>query len=195
MSIISHVPKIIGIVACSDPEGVIGVDGWVPWHIKRDMFFFRDLTSGHVVIMGRKTYDSTGYLPRRCNIVLSSHSGFLVESENLRIAHDAPAAFLLSQKWTQQHISDVCIIGGKQIYELFFPWIDIFYVTYVKKKIADSLSQDLLEDPPGFSSQDFVAIPQIIHDLKNENEWTSLRWMSGSEEMYQYVMIRYNRRK
>ncbi|MFC7401137.1 dihydrofolate reductase [Citricoccus sp. GCM10030269] len=71
----THTPSRIGMIWAQTTEGVIGADGGMPWHVPEDLAHFKELTHGHPVIMGRRTWDSFPErfrpLPGRTNIVLS----------------------------------------------------------------------------------------------------------------------------
>jgi dihydrofolate reductase len=113
----------------------IGLDNKMPWHIRDDLKRFKDLTMGHPVIMGRKTYESIlGYLgkplPGRTNIVISKN-GF----ENLHevpVFSDLESAIAYGQKIAK---SKVFIIGGAQIYSQAISLADILYLTQIHKPI------------------------------------------------------------
>ena len=64
----------VHLIWAQDKNGVIGVNGQLPWHIPEDLYNFKRLTSGHPIVMGRKTWESLPFkpLPNRRNIVLSS---------------------------------------------------------------------------------------------------------------------------
>lgn len=110
-------------VAAMAANRVIGRDGDLPWRLPEDLKFFRKLTTGHPVIMGRRTWESLGRpLPNRRNIVLS------------RTLTDAPGAEII------RHPDDLAalpglesgiayIIGGAEIYRLFLPRCAGFYLT------------------------------------------------------------------
>lgn len=116
---------LIGIVAMT-ADRVIGRDGTLPWHLPDDLAFFKKTTSGHAIVMGRKTFDSIGRpLPKRQNIVLTrdrgwSHPGVTVihEPAELDAALDQPG--------------DVFIIGGAEIYQAFLPHMDALLITHIK---------------------------------------------------------------
>ena len=103
-------PTISLIVAVAQ-NGIIGTGGTMPWHITEDFRHFKAVTSGHSVIMGRKTYESIGRpLPNRRNIVLSRQEGLHYENaECYRSLEDA----LMQCDYTE----DVYIIGGGELYK------------------------------------------------------------------------------
>ena len=119
---------IYHVVAVSK-NGVIGKDGKLPWHFSSDLKFFKTLTSGHTVIMGRKTFDSIGKaLPNRENIVVS------------RSAH-APvpgAEFVTSveEAFRRAKKGDTFVIGGASIYQETLGGIDGVYLTRIHEEYA-----------------------------------------------------------
>ncbi len=116
-------PEIVLIVARAD-NGVIGVDGKLPWHLPADLRHFKQLTLGVPMIMGRKTFDSLpGLLPDRRHIVLTRNEDW--SEEGAEVAHDVDAAMRLANA---PHVS---IIGGAEIYRLFLPHADRIELTEV----------------------------------------------------------------
>ena len=105
------------------PNRVIGKDGGIPWHLPEDLKVFKRITTGHPIVMGRKTFDSLGRpLPNRQNIVLTRDSSWQDQgAETIHTMED-----LLDLDLMDKHI---CIIGGEQIFRLFMPFLDILYVS------------------------------------------------------------------
>lgn len=115
--------QLRAIVAMTSSR-VIGRDGRLPWHLPEDLRFFRRTTTGHAVVMGRKTWESIGRpLPNRRNIVLS------------RSAWDLPAG--CERIATPEELdglaigTEVYIIGGAQVYTAFLPRCQELLVTWV----------------------------------------------------------------
>lgn len=118
--------KISSIVAASE-NNAIGKDNDLMWNLPDDMKFFKQKTTGHPIIMGRKTYDSMGKpLPRRVNIVLTRNNDFT--AEGVEVFHDIEPAIEFAKKLDQD---EIFIIGGAKIYELAMPYIDRIYLTRV----------------------------------------------------------------
>jgi dihydrofolate reductase len=121
---------IIGIVAV-DRNGAIGKGGKLPWHYSSDMKFFRETTTGHAVVMGRKTWLTLGKpLKNRLNIVLSRDST-IEPQESLLVLTDIDNVISLNDSLT----TDLFVIGGAQIYSAFLPYIEKWIVTEVPLKI------------------------------------------------------------
>lgn len=100
---------------------VIGKDGALPWRLPEDMKFFRAVTTGHPIVMGRKTWDSLGRaLPNRRNIVLSRVMAPVEGAEVVRSVEELDALALEG---------DVYVIGGSEIYRLLMPRCAAVYLT------------------------------------------------------------------
>lgn len=128
---IVRVPSATYIVARSYPDQIIGVDNQLPWHLRTDLKHFKEKTSGHVILMGRKTYESLGRpLPNRTNIVLSRTK--IEDTKQLVWAQDPETALLLAEAYTIcKGNKNYYIIGGDNIYRLFFSYVDEAWVTDV----------------------------------------------------------------
>lgn len=118
--------KLTAIVAMT-PERVIGKDGTIPWHLTDDLKFFKKQTSGHAIVMGRKTFDSIGKpLPHRQNIVLTHDPAW---------HHDGVESIHQPQELREFSLVDqqIFIIGGEQIYRFFLPLLSDIIITHVKE--------------------------------------------------------------
>jgi dihydrofolate reductase len=116
-------PEIILVLARAS-NGVIGVDGKLPWHIPADLRHFKQLTKGRPMIMGRKTFDSLpGLLEGRRHIVLTRDPDWA--EEGAEIARSPEEALKLANG------PHVCVIGGAEIYSLFLPLADRIELTEV----------------------------------------------------------------
>lgn len=119
-----QVVKLIGMVAMT-AERVIGIGNDLPWHLPEDLKLFKQTTSGHPIVMGRKTYESIGRpLPNRQNIVITRDLGW--SAEGVEVVHSAEEIYNLKLQDT-----DVYIIGGAEIYKVFLPYLDELLVSEV----------------------------------------------------------------
>lgn len=117
---------IIGIAAV-DRKGAIGKGGKLPWHYSADMKFFRETTTGHAVVMGRKTWLTIGKpLKNRLNIVLSRDTD-IEPQESLIVFSDIESVLSFNKSLT----TDLFVIGGAQIYEAFREHIEKWIITEV----------------------------------------------------------------
>ena len=118
----------ITIVAAIASNNVIGQKNSLPWDIPEDLKRFKQLTSGHTILMGRKTFDSIGRpLPNRTNIVMTKDTNY--QKEGVEIVFDEKEALNLIKDLNQE----VFIIGGSKIYELFEPMATSLMITRVLK--------------------------------------------------------------
>ena len=116
--------KLIAMVAMTS-ERIIGKDGGLPWHLPEDLKTFKKYTSGHPIVMGRKTWDSIGKpLPNRQNIVLTRDEAWSAEGAEVIHSPDDLKNIQLTQP-------DVYIIGGAQVYDLFMDQLDEILVSHV----------------------------------------------------------------
>ena len=121
------------IVAVSDNHA-IGSGNKMPWHISEDLKYFKRITSGGTVIMGRKTFLSIGKpLPARTNIVITRGKGDGFP-EGVCIAHSIEEAFSAAEA-----IGKPCfVIGGGEIYRQAMPFADTLYITHVHTEVPDA---------------------------------------------------------
>ena len=109
------------------PDRMIGRDGSLPWHLPADLAFFKRSTTGHAIVMGRKTYESIGRpLPRRRNIVLTRDPSW--SAPGVETIHRPEELYDLPGVAEQDH---VFIIGGAEIYAAFLPQLDELLVSHV----------------------------------------------------------------
>ncbi len=117
-------PKISLIVAVAE-NGIIGTGGTMPWHITEDFRHFKEITLGHSVIMGRKTYESIGRpLPRRRNIVITRNAELRIEDCEMASSLERALAMCEGEE-------EVFIIGGGEIYRQAMPLAHKLYITHV----------------------------------------------------------------
>ena len=113
--------RLIAIVAMT-PDRVIGRDGTLPWHLPEDLAFFKRTTSGHPIVMGRKTYESIGRpLPKRRNIVLTRDPAW--QAAGVEVIHTPDQLPAVD--------GPVFIIGGAEIYAAFLDKLDELLVSRV----------------------------------------------------------------
>lgn len=133
--------KVIAIVAV-DVNLAIGYNNELLFKSKQDMKHFKETTTGHTVIMGRKTFESIGRaLPNRTNIVLSKDKEFIkaFNKKSLLVTDSEPSELLKTIKQADPNTT-VFIIGGAQIYELFKEFTDEVMLTKLEHEfeLADS---------------------------------------------------------
>ena len=118
---------MVSIIVAIAQNGTIGDKNSLLWHIKEDMRFFRTTTSGHPVIMGRKTFESLGSkpLPKRTNIVITRADR---EFEGALTAHSLEDAIRMAGE-----DEEIFVMGGAQIYREALSVVDRMYITVVER--------------------------------------------------------------
>lgn len=121
---------MISIIVAVAKNGVIGKAGKMPWKIPGEQRQFKELTTGHVVIMGRKSFEEIGHpLPDRKNIVVSKTKVF--SGENLITAKSLEEALSLAGK------EEIFIAGGAELFQKALPLADRIYITYVDLEVPN----------------------------------------------------------
>ncbi len=116
----------LALVVAMGRGGVIGRDGGLPWHFSEDLKHFRRVTTGHAVIMGRKTWDSIGRpLPGRRNIIVSRQLD--LEIEGCEVADSLERALEMAR----EHDTEPRIIGGATLYVQALPLATRLFLTEV----------------------------------------------------------------
>ena len=126
---------LLTIVVAVAENGVIGASGELPWRISDDLRWFKRVTMGKPVIMGRKTYESIGKpLPGRKNIVLTRSDCDFAEGV-ARAATIDDARSMAAEEAIASGVTEVCVIGGAEIYAAALTWIDRIYFTLVRAEV------------------------------------------------------------
>ena len=120
---------VLSLIVAVSQNGVIGRAGDLPWHLSADLRRFKQLTMGHTLIMGRKTFESIGRkLPGRRSIVISRQMGYA--ALGCEVAADWSGAVRLAAADTE-----VFVIGGREIYTLALPHVRRMYWTHVEAQV------------------------------------------------------------
>jgi dihydrofolate reductase len=121
---------LLSLVVATDERGAIGRAGGLPWHLPDDLRRFKALTLGKPVLMGRKTWDSIGRpLPGRHNIVVSRQPGLDLAGATVVATLDAALA-------VAGDVSEVCVIGGAEIFLQALPQVEVVHLTRVHATVA-----------------------------------------------------------
>ena len=161
---------MLSIIVAKSINNAIGKDNQLLWKIPDDMKRFKEITTGHTVIMGRKTFESIGkVLPNRLNIILTRDPNYKIDDPNVKI--------LGGVSDLEKYINDEnenFVIGGAQIYSILMPKCQKLYVTQVDK--------------------DFVG--DTYFPVIRENEWEVTEKTEGpkDENDFKYEYITYKRK-
>lgn len=119
---------MISIIVAHDLSRGIGYQGTIPWKIKEDLRRFKEITTGHIVVMGRKTYESIGKaLPKRINIVVTRNDNF--RPKDAIVFHSLEEALAFGKNWDGKLVTFV--IGGGEIYKEAMQYADEILTTEV----------------------------------------------------------------
>jgi dihydrofolate reductase len=148
------------IVVAMGEKNEIGADNQLLWHLPKDLKHFKDLTSGHPIIMGRKTYESIGKaLPNRTNIVISRKKNWF--EEGILIVGSIKEAVKFAKKIDE----NIFIIGGGNVYEQTMEIADRLEVTVVKAELkADTFF-------PKIDSKIWKLSEEVFHEKDEKNQY------------------------
>lgn len=150
----------ISLIVAMSENRVIGQNGGMPWHLPEDLKYFRKVTLGKPVVMGRKTYASIGKaLPGRLNIVITRDKDFF--ADGVQVVNSIPEALEYARNYGSAGVDEVMIIGGGQIYAESLKYTNRIYLTEIHATIdGDTLFPEL-------PSSQWVEISR--RDADNEN--------------------------
>ncbi len=148
------------IVVAMGEKSEIGFENQLLWHLPKDLKHFKEITSGHPVIMGRKTYESIGKpLPNRTNIVVSRKTDWF--EEGILIVGSIKEAIKFAKKIDEE----IFIIGGGKIYEQTMDIVDKLEITLVKADLeADTFF-------PKIDSKIWKKTDEICHEKDEKNQY------------------------
>jgi dihydrofolate reductase len=119
----------VSFVVAMDRNRAIGLHNQLPWRLPADLAFFKKLTMGHPILMGRKTHESIGRpLPGRTNVILTQQQGY--EASGCEVFHSVEAAIAAFAE------AELFVIGGAEIFRLFLPYADKLYITQIEHEFT-----------------------------------------------------------
>lgn len=119
---------MISMIVAYANKRVIGNGGTIPWHLPNDLRQFKRITSGHTVVMGRKTFESIGRpLPQRRNVVITSNKTFAVPG--IEVVHSIDDVLALDEP------GDIFVIGGASVYQAFLGIAERLYITEIALEV------------------------------------------------------------
>ncbi|MCF0053766.1 dihydrofolate reductase [Dyadobacter sp. LJ53] len=155
---------LISIIVAVSENGAIGKDNQLLWRLPDDLKRFKQLTLGHPMIMGRKTFESIGKpLPGRTSIVITKQKDLSVEG--ILIAHSLEEALNIARGIEQ---SETFIVGGGEIYRQSMPMADRLYVTEVKTIINGDTFFEITNPDAWTETERIAHEADERHNLKFE---------------------------
>lgn len=152
---------IISTIVAVAKNNVIGKDNDIPWYLPADLKYFKKITTGHHIVMGRKCYESIGRpLPKRTNVVVTRNPFFI--ATGCLITHNVAEAVQLAEANGEE---EVFIIGGGQIYEIALPHVDRIYLTEVDLEVEGDIFF------PTIDPQNWKLVKEVKHEADEKNEY------------------------
>ncbi|MFO7703652.1 MAG: dihydrofolate reductase [Halopseudomonas sp.] len=131
----ANLPRI-ALIAAMGLNHVIGRDNQLPWHLPEDLKYFRSMTWGKPIVMGRKTFDSLGRpLPGRTNIVITGQRGLQLPGASVQGSVDAALA-QAGRQALLDGVDEIMVIGGETLYRQTLERADRLYLTLVEAEPA-----------------------------------------------------------
>ena len=163
---------LISVVVAMSENRVIGRGGEIPWRLPSEQRAVRELTMGHCLIMGRKTWDTIARaLPGRTSIVVTRNPGFSVALEDVLVTNDFDVAVEIARG---QGDDEVFVFGGEAIYALGLPKADRLYLTTVHADVEGDAFF------PTFDESAWKLVEETRHEADDRDD-------------YAYTMARYER--
>lgn len=162
---------MLSIIVAKAKNNVIGKDNQLIWHLPEDLKRFKQLTTGHTIIMGRRTFESLGrILPNRKHVILCNDMEMNIEDERVEILEDIS----MLDKYINSDDENF-IIGGATIYRLLMPYANKMYITEIDKEFDGD-----------------VSFPEV-----NMEEWNITEKIPGLKDEknpYDYSYVTYERK-
>lgn len=149
----------ISLIVAASENNVIGKDNQLIWKLPADMKFFREKTTGHHIIMGRKTFESTGVLPKRTCIIISRNNDLKVP-ENCILATSIEDAIS-----KVKNDDEAFIIGGSEIYKQSIELADKIYLT----RIHHAFEGDAYF--PEIDAMKWSLVSEQFHQVDEKNQY------------------------
>ena len=127
---------MLSLIVAKAKNNIIGKDNKLIWHIPEDLKRFKSLTTGHTIIMGRKTFESLGrVLPNRHHIILCNDAQMNIEDENVEVLEDIS----MLDKYIKDEEENF-VIGGATMYKLLMPYCSKMYITEINQEFEGDVS-------------------------------------------------------
>lgn len=152
----------LSLIVAASENNVIGMQGQLPWHLSADLKRFRQLTSGHHIIMGRKTFESIGrLLPDRTTVIVTRKPDYFFDGAKI-------AAGIKDAFWIAADDSQPFIVGGAEIYKQAIQYVRTIYLTRVHAEIEGDTYFPEME----WSKWKQVSIEKFKKDRKNDFDYS-----------------------
>lgn len=161
---------MISLIVAMDQNRVIGKNNKLPWHLPADLQYFKKVTMGHPIVMGRKTFESIGrVLPGRENVIVTRNQEF--KAEGCVVLHDIAQI----KMFADNHEAEVFVIGGAEIFKEILPFTDRLYITEIHEtfegdtffpEIDENEWDEISSNPGNIDEKNLIAHDFIILQKK-----------------------------
>lgn len=153
---------MISFIVAMDSQRVIGKENQLPWHLPADLKFFKKVTMGHPIVMGRKTHESIGKpLPGRENVIVTRNKDYA--SDGCIVLHTIEELL----QYVEEKKEEVFVIGGAELFTVMFPYADRLYLTQIEHEFEGDVYF------PEFHKDEWIRISHEkgIKDEKNPYDY------------------------
>jgi len=160
---------MLSIIVAKASNNIIGRNNSLIWHLPEDLKRFKALTTGHTIIMGRRTFESLGrVLPNRKHVILCNDMQMDLKDENIEILEDIS----LLDKYINSE-EEHFIIGGATIYKLLMPYAKKMYITEIDQEFEGDVSFPEIKK----EEWDIVAVEKGLKDDKNPFDYNYVTYI------------------
>ncbi len=150
---------MLSIIVAVSQNGVIGCNNTLVWNLKDDLKRFKEITSHHTIIMGRKTFEALPYvLPNRKHIVITKNSNYKFQHDDVIIKNNLQQVLNEYKTSEKEHF----IIGGGEIYKQSLPFVDKIYLTKILQDFKGDTYFKFKEDDFNISYKSEIIINNDI---------------------------------
>tara|TARA_R110002049_G_scaffold254878_6_gene430378 strand:- start:2791 stop:3282 length:492 start_codon:yes stop_codon:yes gene_type:complete len=149
----------LAIIVATDEQGLIGKDNDLPWRLSADLQYFRRVTMGKPLLMGRNTHESIGRaLPGRKNILVTKNKAY--QAEGCTVVHSITDALVACEQ-----VEEAMVMGGASLYEQLLPMADKLYLTLVHASLVGDTWF------PAWQKNEWVEISREDYLADDKNEY------------------------
>lgn len=150
---------MISFIVAMDENRVIGKNNQLPWHLPEDLKYFKRVTMGHPIVMGRKTFDSIGRpLPGRENIIITRNNEF--KNESCTVFHSMEQLL----QYCQDHSNEeYFVIGGAEVFKQLISFVDRLYITFINEQFEGDTFFPTID----MNEWELISREQGLQDEKN----------------------------
>ncbi|GAA5230574.1 dihydrofolate reductase [Arthrobacter cryoconiti] len=175
---------IVGMIWAQTVQGIIGADGGMPWHLPEDMAHFKRVTSGHPVVMGRRTWESFPQrfrpLPQRTNIVVTRQQNWAGTPDAAGAVVHSDLAQALVEAQRSPGCEEVWVLGGGEVFRQAMGDCNVAVITVINTDVPGDTQAPTLGPAWTFRG----ATPsEGWHTSKNGTEYRFTLWAKGSGEL------------